>query len=460
MTQAEAAKPATRAARRPWFSGMFDDLVHVTWTPLRVLLRHWPVLFSLAVLGLLAREGLIWAGVQLAGINAVLGFLVFLLAPVSVMIAMVLMLRGVRPSLPFAAALPFPPSVIGYVGSVLIPFVAFYLAFGFVEQDYRAYSAGLFGTYESWLVVYAGLADDNVRVEDPGNAPLLVGVVVVAFLLRRALDRWALTRRRPVFGLPGAYLETVWITLGLLWVVKPYVDAFWVWAEERKAWQAVVSWWDSRSVTAGVFGQVYRTVDEWFVATVPSGSVSRVFVVPLAGLAAAAVVYGLSVTSELRPSAGTRWRRFRWVVGGVTAAANRWFGPLILGLRAMARGGVLPLMIFCLAVVALQTAVQWLRKLEWLLIGPRESGSIQASLGSSLDAFNDVVTFVLLVCVLAAAADGVARRTARVTPPLGGMERSVRREAHVPGQPGDDDDADRDRAGTGGQGKVGGVHVP
>ena len=456
VTQVATGSEAAIDVRAPASPRRFvGEVAGTLWTPLRLLLRHWPVLFTLGVAGLVAREGLVRAAVWTAGVNGILGFLVFLLAPVSVMVAMILMLRSVRPSLPSIGRLPRPAPVLPHLGSLLIPFIAFYLAFDLFQEDFRAYSIGLYQTYESFTAVLDKVDSTGIRVpliNEPGaNVLPLVSVVAAAFVLRWALDRWDLTRRIPVLGLPGAYLEIVWVSLGLLFVIKQLVDGFWIWAGERKAWHAVLDWWHGFGTATGGLGRAYRTVDDWVVGAFPSGSFGRIFLVPITGLVAAAVVYNLSVSSLLRPPPGTGRRRWlRTAAVGLATVVSRRFGPLIQGVRAMARGGAVPVMFFCLSVVALQTAAQWLRKLEWALIGPRIPGTVQSGLKASLEGFNDVLTFVLLMCVLAAAADGVARRTAG----------SRRAEPDVARQGEPVVDPDRDGPGVARQREVDRIHVP
>jgi hypothetical protein len=132
----------------------------------------------------------------------------------------------------------------------------------------------------------------------------------------------------------------------------------------------------------------------------------------------------------------------------VSFAVSRRFGPLIQGVRAMGRSGAVPVMFFCLCVVALQVAAQWLRKAEWASIGPRPLYSVQDALNASIEGLNDVLTFVLLMCVLAAAADGVARRNGRTgagpAPVPAPVADSPRGEPDVVGQHDGVVDADRD----------------
>jgi hypothetical protein len=109
-------------------------------TPARVLWRHWPGLVGLAVAGVVARAVLVKLAVVLAGLDAVLGFVVFLLAPLAVLAALVLMRRTVAPSLAQPGAAPKPP--LRHLGGPLVVFLGFYAGFGLLAEDMRAYRTG------------------------------------------------------------------------------------------------------------------------------------------------------------------------------------------------------------------------------------------------------------------------------------------------------------------------------
>jgi hypothetical protein len=420
VTQADVLTAIPAAPPRPAPSGLRGlggDLVAIVLTPFRLLAKHWPVLFAVATAGVFAREAFIRAAIWVARFNAVVAFLIFLFALVSVMVAMVAMLRSVRPSLPAASALPRPKMLLSNLGNVLIPFAAFYVAFGFFQEDFIDYTNGLLNAYNNvFILATGGPRYSGYNVWE--HQTVITAVVAGAFLLRWALDKWELTRRKPVLALPGAYLEILWVTLGAYFVIKPYTDQAMTWIEQRVVWHSLVVNWDGLTLKTGVLGQAYRAIDGWFVDALPL--VNKVFIIPLAGLVAASVVYGVTVSEVLRPQLGAgRIRWIRWVVGGVAAAASRRFGPLIAGVRAMLRAGSVPMMLFCLAVTALQTGVFWLRQLEWTVLGPRDGFTLKGSFQQTIDGFNDVVLFVLLVCVLAAAADRVTRRTAHLEPSQG-----------------------------------------
>jgi hypothetical protein len=443
------AEAVTAPVRSPSLLGDAGGMIA---TPVRLLWRHWPVLFALGTAGLVTRTLLIQAAIRLAGVNAILGFLCFLLGPLAVMIALVLMFRSMRSSLSIGGRQP--TSVIAHVGSVFIPFVTFYFAIGYLLRDYRVYDAGLLARYQGLGAILAGQENNAVRIERSGQTVLLIVVVVFAFALRWGFSRWKVTRRHPALGLPGAYFETVWLTLGLIYVVNPQVDTVAGWVEQRTAWHALVNWWEG----AHGPGHSYRILDTWFLQAFPAGYVTRIFVVPLTGLAAACVVYGVTVQARRRPARHSTGE-VAWAGDNAEVAADRWLAPLILGVRAIRRAGVAPLMVFCLAAAALQTVIQLLRVFESRVIGPYQPDSLTAAIQPSINGVNDVLTFALLVCLLAAAADRIGRRlepTPTPTPatvPAGSGAMTASGVVAATGGPGSP-------AGFGGPGGVGGPAAP
>jgi hypothetical protein len=85
------------------------------------------------------------------------------------------------------------------------------------------------------------------------------------------------------------------------------------------------------------------------------------------------------------------------------------FGPLVDGLRLVFRAGLAPMLLFCLAFLIAQTAAKWLWELERVLIGPQDINTIWRAIDGPISLVNDVVSTVLLVCLLGAAIDRVLR---------------------------------------------------
>jgi hypothetical protein len=354
-------------------------------TPARVLWRHWPVLVSLAAAGLVGRVVLVNAAAGLAGVNATVGLGVLLLAPLAVLAAVVVMLRVIRPSLGVRES---SPPGLPYLGSALMPFVVFYLAYGLEGEDLRRYIDHL----------PAGRGPGLAAGQPSLGTLVLLGAAVLTYGLRWLLTGWG----RPRLAGPAVYLETLWITLGLLYVIRPYAMAVWGWVEQRAAWRGLVGWWDGVRGAPGL-----RTANGWLVDAIPGGFVAAIFVVPLAALLAACVVLGIT-GRPTRPEGIGQHR-----TGG---PVNRPYEPLMSALRAVRRTGMVPLMAFCLAVTALETGIGWLRYGEARLIGPYEPGGLVAAYQPSIDVANRVVALVLLVALLGTGADLVARHQVDAPP--------------------------------------------
>ncbi|HKS99050.1 MAG TPA: hypothetical protein VJT31_05910, partial [Rugosimonospora sp.] len=386
----------------------------------RLLVRHWPVLLTLSLGGLAARGLLLLAAVRVSRFNGVLGFLVMVLVPVTTLTALVLMLRAVRGSLPWTRAAAGPGTgrvraLLDHLGSVLVPFLAVYASYGYLKDDVSQYS------YQVWQAETFGNADiftDPGKVDVARRLPyqvttVLVAVVVSAALLRWWLGRWKGAERRPWLGILGAYLEVIWITLAAAVLVSASKD----WVSSRRAVQ-----WASDSTTGAVahLGALTHPVH---VATAWLGQLvddaGAVIVVPVAWLTVGAVVFGYRIAPppvpahELFVRAARRWFRLprpvRKVVADGSASLRDRFGPLVHGLRLLARTGLLPMLLFCLAFLVVQSSAQWLWELERLLIGPRDLASVWVPLSGPLSVVNDAVRTTLLVCLLGSAVNQVLR---------------------------------------------------
>jgi hypothetical protein len=99
----------------------------------------------------------------------------------------------------------------------------------------------------------------------------------------------------------------------------------------------------------------------------------------------------------------------RVVGGNLTADVRDRFTPLIHGLRVMARAGLPPMLFFCLAFLAAQTARDWMWEAERFLIGPRDLTEFWMPVSGPLAMVNEAVGVVLLACLLGAAVDRVLR---------------------------------------------------
>lgn len=414
-----------------------SDAVAVLATAGRLIVRHWPVLVALCLAGFAARELAMRAAVRTSEVDGVLGFLVLVFAPLATLTALVLMLRVIRSSLPWlrlataasneqtVIAGSRPYRLLNYLGSALVPFLAVYASYGYLKEDvgeygYRVFAAAAFGDAE----IFSGKQIDVLsRLPFTFGATLAVAVLL-AVALRWLLTRFAGRPRLGWLGVLGAYVEVLWITI-VAWTLAEFQGTATKWAEGRRVVQWVKDTWSTVMDAIGPLAAPVRAATGWLGGVL--GSVDAVLVVPLAWLAVGAVVYGHRVAppppeSELVRQASRRWSVIpgpvRRVTGAVTADVRERFGPLVDGLRLVLRAGLAPMLLFCLAFLVAQTAGEWLWELERMLIGPRDINTVWRAVDGPLSLFNDLVSTVLLVCLLGAAIDRVLRS------PGGGQSRS------------------------------------
>jgi hypothetical protein len=404
------------------------DAFGVVATAGRLVGRHWPALVSLFLAGYVGRELAMRAAVRTSELDGTLGFLVLVFAPLATLTALVLMLRVTRSSLPWlrmatadsneqtVVAGSRPHSLLNYLGSALVPFLAVYASYGYLKQDvsdygYRVFAAAVFGDAE----IFNGKKIDVLSRLPFTFGAVLGAVVVIAVALRWLLSRFEGRPRLAWLGILGAYVEVLWITI-VAWTLADFQDTATGWARERRAVHWAEDSWSATMDAIGPLATPTREVAAWLGGLL--GSVDAVLVVPLAWLAVGAVVYGHRVAppppaGELLRAASRRWSivpaPLRRVGGALTSDLRERFGPLVDGLRLVVRAGLAPMLLFCVAFLIAQTASKWLWELERLLIGAQDVPTVWLAIDEPLGVFNDLVATVLLVCLLGAAIDRVLR---------------------------------------------------
>jgi hypothetical protein len=431
---------------------------------LRLFGRHWPTLLALVLVGLAGRTFVIDQAVKVSDVNALLGYLVFSSASIPLLLALVVMLRAMRPSLrvlgkhglgsPAATGDATPPRgrLLGQVGSVLVPFIIVYASYGYFRDDLSGY---LYKIFEAEVVDRPGGLFDPGPADVKSRLPFAITATLFAVIAVAAALRWVISRRRTAvsafwLGVVAAYLEIVWITtvLGVADAMRVKAAA---WLEGRRlvhgvssTFSGVVHWFGPlRPPTESAFG--------WLFAAV--GAITPVIVVPVAWLAVGAVVYGRSVSTPPRHARTTEDDPATASVGlwlrdhAVSLVRGR-FGQLIDGLRLLFRAGLGPMLLFCLAFVFAQTVATWLWELERVFIGPHDLMPFWRPVSLPLSIVNDAIGLSLLICLVAAAVDRVSGLSAGPVP-------SEDRQPEVVRQVVAEHDADGDRAGGGGEHEVG-----
>ncbi|MEN3608246.1 hypothetical protein AAH979_01735 [Plantactinospora sp. ZYX-F-223] len=461
--------------RRRTLGAALLEAVAVVGTSLRLLVRHWPVLFALYFAGAAAREFVVLGAVQVSKINGVLGMLVVVLGPIATLTALVLMLRALRPSLPWLSAATTetadidstePPDIgtteaagvaeagevgiwpagdtggrpprrktlLDHLGSALVPFLAVYASWGYLQEDLTDYLYKVFvDTYLADAAIFTdpGQVAENAERRMPLDLTgTILAVVAVAVVLRWLLGKWQERSRMGWLGIPGAYVEVVWISVVATTVAQAQ-DPLLQWLQERRIVVWLLDAWHTLVDQLGPLSGPVRAAGAFLVGA--AGSVQVAIIVPLAWLAVGAVVYGHRLTppppseADLVERAARRWRALprpvRVVGANLGADLRERFAPMVHSLRLMARAGLAPMLFFCLAFLLAQTAREWLWEAERMIIGGQDLESIWMPLSGQLALLNDAVGTVVLACLLGAAVD----RVLRIQPPpsASGTERST-----------------------------------
>jgi hypothetical protein len=426
---------------------------------LRLFGRHWPTLLALALIGLAARRFIIDQAVKASDIHGLLGYLLLVSAGIPLLLALIVMLRAMKPSLPYlgspeATGDPAPQRgrMLAQVGSVLVPFIIVYASYGYFREDVSGY---LYKIVEAEVFDSPDAFTDRFAPDVQSRFPLTLGIATLVVVAVAVALRWLVNRRRTAtsafwIGVVAAYLEIIWLTT-LLGVIGPLRRRATDWLEHRRlvhdvssAVGGVVHWFGPlRPPTVSGFG--------WLLDSI--GAITPVIIVPVAWLAVGAVVYGRTTSPTPRHARSaegddTSASVGLWLRDHAVSLVRGRFGQLIDGLRLLFRAGLRPMLLFCLAFVFAQTLSTWLWELERAVIGPHEVFSFWKPLSVPLSIINDAIGLSLLICLVAAAVDRVSALTST---PAG----SVDRQPHVVRQVIGEHDADGDRLGGGGEHEVG-----
>ncbi len=325
--------------------------------------------------------------VRLGPDHQILATVVFVLAVLAEVGALVIMLWLCRPAGDEETALDVAALAIG-------PFLAVYALWGLVDDEvYALFAAniavsGLGGTDEwsvnlQWLGFYLVLA-------------------MVAWALRQLVG--LASRRRPArpLLLLGVILEGTWTfasALALLSGLGRVVD----WVTSRAVWQGLSSAWyaildalpDLRLPFDLTLPEALHALAEWVTLTLVPGVWAAVLL-PLMWLALTAVVFGWREVDARTVAAGTlaevahervstRWRTGRWrsllhrVGLLVTGDLRTKYLPVLHAFRLLWSTGPAFLAAYLVVATAVETARSWATLSLARLLGPRDPSLALAS---------------------------------------------------------------------------------
>lgn len=386
---------------------------------LRLAARRWPQLLAWFLAGWLARYLLIELA-ALVGSRWLLGGLLIMalaiLARLISFVGMFLVLRDDMPNLRAAAADPLPQSPRqrrrAFVDAVLIsilPFFAFYYAWGLLAADMRNYALRALETY----LDTTDLTDPQVvsfsEIDTLSVDALTIGVIVAAFAGRWVLKRWR--AKLPAWTtLVGVYLEAIWVFL-TVYLISGLFGGVTAWLQNRQGavWLADAREW------LGQFARPLAWVWDaigWVVA-----EVGAIVLEPLAWLTIAGVIYGRAIAARtvavpanervdaVRRRYGTVPQLVRRRLNDVWSARTGRVRAVVNAVATIWHAGAVPMGVFILGYTVVMALEGWLRWAIVAALGPHDLSAFWMVIDTALIVAVVAVVEPLRVSVVAAAYD-------------------------------------------------------
>ncbi len=385
----------------------------------RLWLRFWPQLMALVLAGALARDVLLWVAAQTGFVNHLAGLAVLTLVALAQLVTTVAMFLVLLPGLPALreAQAAAPDGAHGRLGQALtvalLPFFAYYAAWGFLGDIVRQYSRLAYGLDP---------LGEHGNVLDALDSRWLIVSVAISWLVRKAAvmarDRTGKGRWQWLVVL----CETNWILIGL-YVISRWKDQAWQWLADRRGLDALLQ---------SLMNMLTPISNAWAAGMTPAEAqgpgwgatlVSLFFyaLLPVLWLVMAALVYGYDVRedADLRryqrlERLGDRYRavpRFlRDFVEHFVAGYRKRYLPLASGVRLAFHSSALLLVTLIVGYRLIDWGAAWLWYGAARLIGPHDLDTWQVlAHGVSLlfgSPFRDSSTGLLIeplrICFLAA----------------------------------------------------------
>lgn len=402
----------------------FVDAFSVMANGLRLIARHWPVLLAIFLFGSAVRNGTLWAAVSLSKHHSTLAGFLLPFAPLATLTAIVLMLRTVSPSLAHAsftgdvaasrAATPRARTYLNLLASTLVPFLAVYAAQGYLKEDVRLFiNAATYDEIFGNAAAFYGKSVNTSRAVVASGA-VLIGIVVIALIVRFLLDKFDLPQRHFGWGLLAAYVEVFWLFL-VARQVTDYQDKVWDWIGDRRFVDWIEHRWADVIDLVGPIGHPLQSIMHGIGNVLTDAD--SILIIPVAWLTVGAVALGHQIGAPERERRPSRWQphiervpaRVRRWSGEATSGIRGRFTGLGNGIRLLIVGGLVPMMLFCLVFVVARKAGYLAAELWRFAVGP-QSRDHALAFSPYFDILSTAVYSLLLVGLLGAAIDRIIKR--------------------------------------------------
>jgi hypothetical protein len=372
------APPEAGAVRRVKERGQTSlSPVWLPWWTLKLMVRFAVPLALWYSVGELLRYGIMYAGYK--------GGLRHSAVPVAALSLMVMVQLGVTLAMMFSVreglraiqerdgsgnlapwALGDEEGILGALGRALLPFMIFYLAWGWYSQDAKDFIDAAVG----WGFATGGLSGQlqglGLLLTLDKHPQIAIGLVVVFFLLKFVGERWIMPKLPRVGGIFVAYTEVNWTLFGIF-TVDHLRGAASGWIGGRIVWHWIAS------PFGGFFAKLFHPVIEYWPLFKDAVLGSLVWLV-IAG-----VILGVdAMDEEAIMGRGRAGRRLARVAGLhkehkphevlTRDLRDKWL-PTWFGLRLVKRSGLTAFAVLCVLYSMLYVGEDLARRGAYYLIG-------------------------------------------------------------------------------------------
>lgn len=419
----------------------------------RLLWNHWPQLLFWFFAQRVSYQLGMKLAVALALQSPLLGYAGIALLVLVQLVTTAMLFISVKPSLPAVARAregdwlpPMQPWSIS-LGAALLPFFAFYVTWGLLENVKRDFGAAFFdhdlaaALNRVLQAADAGeAAPDYVNWRNVMALPGLWIALLVAAVVRYFARLRADTTKRLGWRLLATLCEAYWVFIGVTAIAAVTGDVKQAWHETR-VWRAVAAWWEDPVVFQVSLDGARQVVLAPLLAFVRS--VAGAALPPLVWLAITAIIYGLDLRRRHRIDAADarlgglaeRYQRSNFLVRRYAGKlSSGWVSkgvPVLNSIRLVLRAGLPALVTLCVGWALLDFVDAWGWRAVVSLIGPMDYDAWRAVatpagmlVGDPTSVQPTLLVQVLRTVLLAATFDSaIARLGAAQRPPASAMSR-------------------------------------
>lgn len=413
---------------------MMEDMVGPLALTGSLLVRFWPQLLLIGAIGCIARDLLLNAAIGVGVHYPLGGMIVLSLVVLATLLVVVVMFAVLRPGLPALAALrrdsadatstvPMPgnaDTMLGVTAAVILPFFAYYAAWGFLGDTVRAYSR---------LALEQVPFGGRVQIFELLQSRGLIAAIIACWAVRWFAKRMNGRSRAPWWRLVIVAADASWIFIGLY--------ALGVWKDDLIVWLGASSLLERLDASALSLSMAAHA-SEGFVPVEfrPQGGLEQAknlffyALLPMVWLVMAAIINGYDLSAvSTRPKAAfagvSTWRKWLHDFAAHFLGDYRTrYRPVWSCLKLTLGSGIATLLTCIIAYRALNWLTAWLWYGATRTLGPYDLDTWQL-IGSVSNIFIgnpsdldggivfDAVRIALLAAVLEYAVSSQARRGRR-----------------------------------------------